>query len=296
MIAAFLDLETERIDDLVRKKQRLVELLREKREALISHAVTMGLDPDPPMKDTGIEWLGAIPAHWDVRRLKMFSDVQISNVDNKSVAGQVAVRLCNYTDVYYRDEIGANLELMEATATEDQARRFSLRQGHVLITKDSETPDDIAVPSVVADDLPRVVCGYHLAHVKPDDRCDGRYLKRAFESVGPRDQFQIVANGVTRFGLTGNAIGCSVFPLPPRTEQIWIADYLDHETRKLEALIEKIGYAIDHLLGYRSAVISAAVTGKLDVRERSISPSRGATERVGDTCGESSQSEETCVY
>ena len=265
-IAAFLDRETGRIDALIEKKQRLVELLQEKRTSLISRAVTKGLDPDAPMQETGIEWLGAIPAHWEVQRLKMFSDVRISNVDKKAVDGQVAVRLCNYTDVYHRDEIAARLEFMEATATEDQVRRFSLVKGDVLITKDSETPDDIAVPSVIAEDLSDVVCGYHLAQVKPGDRCDGRYLKRAFESIGPRDQFRIAANGVTRFGLTVSAIGSSVFPIPPLSEQLWIADHLDHETRMLKTLIERIGYAIDRLLEYRSVVISAAVTGTIDVR------------------------------
>ena len=267
-IADFLDRETKRIDGLIAKKERLVELLREKRTSLISRAVTRGIDPDAPMKDTGIEWLGEIPAHWEVRRLKTFSEVQISNVDKKSVDGQVAVRLCNYTDVYYRDQILAHLEseLMEATATEDQVSRFTLGQGHVLITKDSETPDDIAVPSVVTDDLPNVVCGYHLAHVKPGDGCDGRYLKRAFESIGPRDQFRLAANGVTRFGLTVSAIGGGVFPLPPLSEQIQIADHLDRETREIDNLIDLMGQATGRLEEYRSGVITAAVTGRIDLK------------------------------
>ena len=265
-IAAFLDQETERIDGLIEKKQRLVELLHEKRGSLISHAVTRGLDPDAPTKETGVKWLGKIPAHWDTRRLKTFVDVRISNVDKKTTDGQVGVRLCNYTDVYYCDEIAADSGLMAATATEDQVERLSLRKGDVLITKDSETPDDIAVPAVVLKDLPGVVSGYHLAHLRPDDRCDGSYLKRAFESIGPRDQFRIAAKGVTRFGLTASAIGSSQFPFPPSLEQVQIADHLDRETGKLDTLIEKIGRAIDRLGAYRSAVISAAVTGTIDVR------------------------------
>ena len=217
-IAAFLDRETGRIDALMEKKQRLVELLQEKRTSLIGRAVTKGLDPDAPMQETGVKWLGAIPAHWEVQRLKMFSDVRIRNVDKKAVGGQVA-------------------------------------------------EDDIAVPSVIAEDLPDVVCGYYLAQVKPGDRCDGRYLKRAFESNGPRDQFRIAASGVTRFGLTASAIGSSVFPIPPLSEQLRIADYLDRETRKLDALIHVMDQAIDRLANYRSTVVSAAVTGRIDVRE-----------------------------
>ena len=266
-IAEFIDRVTERLGGLMEKKERLVRLLREKRRSLIRHAVIQGLDPDAPMKETGVRWLGKIPAHWDIHRLKTFADVKISNVDKKTTQGQVGIRLCNYTDVYYRDEIASDSGLMAATATEDQVERLSLRIGDVLITKDSETPDDIAVPAVIVKDLPGVVSGYHLAHLTPDDTCNGRYLKRAFESIGPLDQFRVAANGVTRFGLTANAIGSSQFPFPPYPEQVWIADHLDRQCRKLDALIEKIGRAIDRLLEYRSAIISAAVTGAIDVRE-----------------------------
>ena len=269
-IADFLDRVTERIGGLMEKKERLVRLLRERRGSLISHAVTRGLDPDAPMKKTGIEWLGEIPAHWDIHRLKTFADVKISNVDKKTTHGQVSVRLCNYTDVYYRDEIAADSGLMAATATEDQVERLSLRKGDVLITKDSETPDDIAVPAVIAKDLPGVVSGYHLAHLTPVDTCDGRYLKRAFESIGPREQFRIAANGVTRYGLTASALGSGQFPFPPYPEQVRIADHLDRECRKLDTLIEKIGSVIDRLLEYRSAIISAAVTGTVDVQQATV--------------------------
>ena len=109
-IAAFLDRETARIDALVSKKERLIELLQEKRTALISRTVTRGLDPNAPMKDSGVEWLGEIPAHWEVKRLKALATVQLSNVDKKSAEGQQAVRLCNYTDVYYNERVGPDVE------------------------------------------------------------------------------------------------------------------------------------------------------------------------------------------
>ena len=110
--------------------------------------------PYPAYKPSGTEWLGEIPAHWTVRRLKSFTIVQLSNVDKKSTAGQKAVRLCNYTDVYYREHIGPDVEFMSATATKEQIRRFSLKAGDVLITKDSEDWSDIAVPAVVTQNLP----------------------------------------------------------------------------------------------------------------------------------------------
>ena len=265
-IAAFLDRETARIDDLVARKEHLIALLREKRTALITHAVTRGLDPDAPMKDSGVGWLGEVPAHWEVKRLKSFATVQLSNVDKKSVKDQDAVRLCNYVDVYYNEHIGADIEFMSATASEEQICRFSLREGDVLITKDSELWTDIAVPAVVTRNLPNVLCGYHLAHIKPGRDCDGAFLSRAFSAVGPRDQYQIAANGITRFGLTGDAIRASVLALPPLLEQRAIATFLDRETAKIDDLIARIREAIERLKELRTALISAAVTGRIDVR------------------------------
>ena len=109
--------------------------------------------PYPTYRDSGVEWLGEIPAHWKVRRLKTITSVQLSNVDKKSLEGQQPVSLCNYTDVYYHERITADLDFMSATASPEQVHRFTLRADDVLITKDSESWTDIAVPAVVAEDL-----------------------------------------------------------------------------------------------------------------------------------------------
>jgi type I restriction enzyme S subunit len=124
----------------------------------------------------------------------------MSNVDKKTVSGERSVRLCNYTDVYYNERITAELPFMEATASVDQIARFGLRAGDVLLTKNSETPDDIAVPAYVVADLPDVVCGYHLALLRPGREVDGRYLFWALSSRSSREQFSASANGITRFG------------------------------------------------------------------------------------------------
>ena len=218
----------------------------------------------PAYKDSGLEWLGEIPAHWEVKRLKTVAAVQLSNVDKKSVEGQEAVRLCNYTDVYYNERITAALEFMAATATPQQARRFSLRAGDVLITKDSESWTDIAVPAVVAEDLPDVVCGYHLAHIRPGKGYDGAFLSRAFAAMGPRDQFQVAANGITRFGLGGDAIRTGVFGMPPEPEQRAIAAFLDWETARIDALVAKKERLIALLQEQRTAVMTRVVTMGLD--------------------------------
>ena len=226
--------------------------------------MTSDMKPYPAYKDSGVEWLGEIPAHWEMKRLKSFATVQLSNVDKKSAEGQDAVRLSNYVDIYYNERIDDGIDFMPATATTEQIRRFSLRTGDVLITKDSETWTDIAVPAVVSEDLPGVLCGYHLAHIRPDGHCDGTFLSRVFSAVGPRDQYHIAANGITRFGLTGDSIRAGVFALPPLPEQRAIAAFLDRETAKIDALVAKQERLIELLQEKRTALISDAVTKGLD--------------------------------
>jgi type I restriction enzyme S subunit len=220
--------------------------------------------PYPEYIDSGVEWLGEIPAHWKIRRLKSLAVVQLSNVDKKAVEGQESVRLCNYTDVYYNERITRDMEFMAATATSDQVQRFSLRAEDVIITKDSESWTDIAVPAVVAEDLPGVLCGYHLAHIRPNHGFNGSFMSRAFASIGPRDQFQIAANGITRFGLTRDAISTGLFAVPPSDEQRAIASFLDRETAKIDELVARKERLIELLQEKRTVLITRTVTRGLD--------------------------------
>ena len=215
-------------------------------------------------RDSGVEWLGGIPVHWDVRRLKTMASVQLSNVDKNTEEGQVPVRLCNYVDVYYSDLVTPEGEFMNATATPNQVRRFLLRAGDVLITKDSESWNDIAVPALVAEDLTDVLCGYHLAKITPGPDLDGRFLARQFSAIGTRDQFHVAANGITRFGLGGDAIRTGLFPIAPIEEQRAIAAFLDRETAKIDALVARKERLIELLQEKRTALITRAVTRGLD--------------------------------
>ena len=218
----------------------------------------------PEYKESDVDWLREIPAHWQMKRLKAIAAVQLSNVDKHSEEGQVPVKLCNYVDVYYNDVITAELDFMNATATPDQMRRFGLRGGDVLITKDSESWTDIAVPAVVAEDLPDVLCGYHLAHIRPAAGVDGRFLARQFAAIGARHQFHVAANGITRFGLGSGAIRGSLFAVPPMDEQRAIAAFLDRETAKIDALVARKERLIELLQEKRTALITRAVTRGLD--------------------------------
>jgi type I restriction enzyme S subunit len=212
-------------------------------------------------RPSGIEWLGDVPDHWNVRRLKTSAACWVSNVDKVPSEEELPILLCNYTDVYYNDHITSDMGLMETTATADEIRRFGLKEGDVLITKDSEEWNDIAVPALVTKTSPDLVCGYHLAIVRPrKEVLSGDYLLRAFQACSVNQQFQVAASGVTRYGLPKAAIGDAWIPLPDVGEQQAITRFLDRETGRVDLLLGKKRDLIERLKEKRAALISRTVT------------------------------------
>ena len=164
---------------------------------------------------------------WPKVPLNEITDLTLSSVDKKSKANEKGVQLCNYMDVYSNSFISENLKFMEATATEREIANCSLFAGDVVITKDSEQHDDIGVPALVREDIPGLVCGYHLAILRPrSPAVDGAYLFYGLNDSGAQQQFHSYANGVTRFGLRKADIGLVEISLPPLPEQRRIADIL----------------------------------------------------------------------
>lgn len=215
----------------------------------------------PDYRDSGVPWFETIPSHWRVGQLKHVASYTTSSVDKLSADDELPVRLCNYTDVYYRERIRNDQEFMDATATEREYQRFGLREGDVLITKDSEDWRDIAVPALVESAADDLLCGYHLGIIHPQpDELDGAYLLRAMQASALNRQFQIAATGVTRYGLPNAAVSESILPLPPLDEQITIAAFLDRETDRIDALIAKKREFIERLRERRSALITRVVT------------------------------------
>jgi type I restriction enzyme S subunit len=227
--------------------------------------------------------IGDVPEHWRVFRIRNVCKLLVSNVDKNSNDDEIPVRLCNYVDVYKNDRITGRIAFMRATATQDEIDRFRPRVGDVIITKDSEDWRDIGVPALVAYEAPDLVCGYHLALMRPrSDLVRGAYLFRVLQSQPVAYQFQVSANGVTRYGLSHGAIKGVSIPLPPMDEQDAIVRVLNHVDRLIEkyagvgAFIGKQANAVFKrglagrgvaLLGeYRTRLIADVVTGKLDVR------------------------------
>lgn len=180
---------------------------------------------------------------WRTEPLECIAEIRSSNVDKKSNPGEEPVRLCNYMDVYSRDYITGDIEFMEATATRAEIQRFGIERGDVMITKDSETPDDIGIPSVVVDDVPGLVCGYHLALIKPNrGEVDSIYLAKQLALSDTARYYGRLANGSTRYGLSYQSIARTPIRLAPLPLQQRIAEILstvDKAIEQTEALIAK---------------------------------------------------------
>lgn len=259
--------ETTRIDDLITKKTRFIELLKEKRQAQITHAVTKGLNPNVKMKDSRVEWIGDIPEHWEMKRLRHVAIFNNSNVDKKSYDDQTEVLLCNYTDVYYNEFISPNQDFMKATASNFEINKFQLMNGDVIITKDSEDPKDIGIPALVKQDMTGVICGYHLTVIRANEHSLSGFIHRSIQAHSTKAHFFVESPGITRFGLDQAAIGDIPICLPPEEDEwLMIVDYINRLTKTIDTLISKTQKSINLLKEHRSAFITAAVTGQIDLR------------------------------
>ncbi|WP_205747988.1 restriction endonuclease subunit S [Trichloromonas acetexigens] len=211
------------------------------------------------------ELLSTLPSGWRTVPLKAACYYTVSNVDKHSIEDEIPVRLCNYTDVYKNDRVSPELELMVATATEDEIEKFHLEVGDVVITKDSESWDDIGIPAYVEATAEDFICGYHLAFMRPNSGLlEGRFLFRCVQSRPVALQLELEATGVTRYGLPKGAIGNALIPLPSLETQRLIADYLDRETARIDALVAEKEKMLALLEEKRAALISRAVTRGLD--------------------------------
>ncbi len=266
-IVLFLDHSDRRIRRSISAKQKLIKLLEERKQTIIHRAVTRGLDPNVRLKPSGVEWLGDVPEHWEVKRQRNVVRMLVSNIDKHTIEGEISIRLCNYVDVYKNDRITASMSFMRATASQTEINQFRLQTGDVVITKDSEAWDDIGVPALVAYEASDLVCGYHLAILRPREGViKGAFLFRALQSQGVAVQYHVSANGVTRYGLSHDAIKSVFVPVPPLNEQSAIVRYLDGATSNLDTAIDRAQREIALLREYRSRLIADVVTGKLDVR------------------------------
>ena len=212
-----------------------------------------------------LAWTNQLPDNWEAMPLRSVASYVVSNVDKVPNDDEIPVRLCNYTDVYNNEFITPTLDFMHATASEAEIVKFGLAVDDVLITKDSESWDDIGVPALVRETAGDLVCGYHLALVRPfGQKMDGAFLFRCLQAKPVQVQLELAANGVTRFGIPKFEIGTVRLPIPPLPQQRAIADYLDRETACLDALVAAKERALNLLAEKHQSLITRAVTRGLD--------------------------------
>lgn len=267
-IAKYLDRQTQLIDRKIELLQRKRDYYEELKQALINETVCRGLDKNAPLKDSGVEWIGKVPAHWEVKRLKDVADLKFSNVDKKSYEDQDEVELCNYVDVYKNDFIDESIQFMKATASTSEIARFQLKLGDVLVTKDSESFDDIANPALVKLDRKHLICGYHLAMIRAKKNIlTGAFLFRLLQSDEYNYAFSISATGITRVGLGISDFNDAKIILPPIVEQEAITAFIDAKSSLIDKTRGNISDQIDTLQELRRTLINDVVTGKVRVPE-----------------------------
>lgn len=273
-IAALLDRETAKIDALVAEQERLIALLKEKRQAVISHAVTKGLNPHAPMKDSGIEWLGEIPAHWEICRLKHV--VQKTDGLQMGPFGgmltSLAVEQTGFKLYGQENTISGDFERGARWITSSQYEemaRYALLPGDMVLTRKGSlgacrlVPPDIQ-PGIADSDTVRIRLDH--GFIEPDFA-----ISLMKDAAYVATQVDLTKRGAILAGLNTSVIANLVFALPPLGEQFQISSYLEALREQFGELISESQAAITLLQERRAALISAAVTGKIDVRGEVIS-------------------------
>lgn len=261
-IAGFLEQETAKIDALIEEQRRLIELLKEKRQAVISHAVTKGLDLAAPMKDSRVGWIGVIPAHWKVAGLTKYLRSVVDYRGRTPTKTEQGVFLVTAKNVRNgRIDYAASQEYIGASQYEEVMRRGRPELGEILFT--TEAP----LGQVGLIDRTDIALAQRILKFSADGQVlTNNYLM--FWIMGSSCQFnlEMLATGSTALGIKGSKVGSVQMCIPPIEEQASISHYLEQELRVFDSVAAECQIAIDLLNERRSALISAAVTGKIDVR------------------------------
>jgi type I restriction enzyme S subunit len=273
-IADFLDQETARLDTLVRKKRELIETLKEKRTTLISRTVTRGLPPEAAraaglnpqakLKSSGIEWLGDIPEHWVVKLLKRIAKINYGvggEIDRSLESGLKTISLPNI-DIEGRLNVD---DVPYADVSEAEKRDLLLRKGDLLFNWRNGSSDHLGKTAYFNEDGEFSHVSFLLRLRFDPRKNDSRFFQHLLGGYRTTRFFSHSKAGVNN---TFNLSELAALPVicPPTPEQRAIADFLDSETVKLDRMMEKVEAAIEKLQEYRTAIITAAVTGKIDVR------------------------------
>ncbi|OBU21235.1 restriction endonuclease subunit S [Photobacterium aquimaris] len=268
-IANFLDHETAKIDTLITKQEKLIKLLKEKRQAVISHAVTKGLTPDVPMKDSGVEWLGEVPEHWGISKLRFISSFGRGLNITKANLQDNGIPCVSYGEVHSKYGFEVNVDKHPLKYVSENYLKNSpeclLSEGDVIFADTSEDQDG-AGNFTQLNGKKNVFAGYHTVVVRFNIDLQKRFMAYVFDSESFRNQIRTSVKGVKVFSVTQAILKNSTVWLPPVSEQKLITEYLDNTSSKIDLLISHQERTILLMKERKTALISAAVTGKIDVR------------------------------
>ncbi len=264
-IVTFLDQKTAIIDDLIQKKLWKIELLKDQRISIINHTVTKGLNPIVEVKESREKWLGDIPKHWNVKKLRYLGDLQNGISKDADYFG-FGFPFLNYGDVYKNDVLPEEV-IGLVNSSEGDRVKYSVNEGDVFFTRTSETIDDIGISSVCMKTIPDCVfSGFVIRFRKRTEEFTTGFSKYYLKSNFCKVFIENSMNLVTRASLSQDILKSLPILLPPIKEQNEIVEYLDKKTSEIDKQVDLENRKIDLLKEYRQSLISEVVTGKIDVR------------------------------
>ncbi|MFA0155901.1 restriction endonuclease subunit S [Vibrio sp. 10N.261.46.A3] len=266
-IANFLDHETAKIDTLIAKQEKLIELLKEKRQAVISHAVTKGLNPDAPMKDSGVEWLGEVPEHWNILKFGITNKSAELGGNYNSGEGEEGLPLIKMGNLGRGD---ISLKKIEYLPVEDNFDKAHLLNCGDFLFNTRNSLDLVGKVSIWKNELPRALYNSNVLRIsfEPTLVSSSQYMSYLLNSDLGLSQLRLIAKGTTSVAaIYYKELKSISFPLPTLKEQEEIVEYVEKNIEKLDELIKQSQKSIQLIKERKTALISAAVTGKIDVRD-----------------------------
>lgn len=260
-IATFLDQKTTKIDELIKKNEKLIELLKEKRQAVISHAVTKGLNPNAKMKDSGIEWIGDIPEGWGVKKLKYVAEIVLGKMLQNEDSGKDELKpYMRAQNIQW--EIVDITDVKEMWFSDYEIKKYRAQKGDLLISEGGE----VGRTALWNGELEECYIQNSVHKVTVDKKlANNRYLLNLLKTYGKWGYFESIVNRVSIGHLTREKLKEIKIVCPPKNEQEQIVTYLDKKSSSMDEIIQKIQPQIEKLKEYRQALISNVVTGKVRV-------------------------------
>ncbi len=271
-IATFLDYKTQQIDQLIEKKKALIEKLEEKRIAVITQAVTKGLDKNVKLKPTGVDWLGDVPEHWGINRLRFLLSMSLTNgLFKKAEFWGRGKPIVNVFDAYVHGDIVDESSLDRIECDDEEYEKYSALDGDFFFVRSSLKLEGVGKSATILSPKEEVVFECHLVRGRPDKSgINPQFLNLYLNSKYAREYFVSVANVVTMATIDQMKLKNLTLVMPALGEQNQIVSHVEKMVAEIDAMHEKATLTIEKLNEYRSSLITATVTGKIDVRKIKI--------------------------